>query len=140
MAISANSHPETGGHCYKKCSDLTRANKVRHLTLRIYFLDKSGLSAAKLLTESGQKVVVLEARDRVGGRTFTIRNNNVKYVDLGAAYVGPTQNRILRLSKELGLETYKVNEVEPVLYYRKKVKALLNLQVSVSEQHRNVQT
>ncbi|XP_038658015.1 amine oxidase [flavin-containing] [Scyliorhinus canicula] len=79
----------------------------------------SGLSAAKLLTESGQKVVVLEARDRVGGRTFTIRNNNVKYVDVGGAYVGPTQNRILRLSKELGLQTYKVNEVESVLYYRK---------------------
>ncbi|XP_041067694.1 amine oxidase [flavin-containing] isoform X1 [Carcharodon carcharias] len=79
----------------------------------------SGLSAAKLLTESGQKVVVLEARDRVGGRTFTVRNNNVKYVDLGGAYVGPTQNRILRLSKELGVETYKVNEVERLVYYRK---------------------
>lgn len=78
----------------------------------------SGLSAAKLLKESGQKVVVLEARDRVGGRTFTIRNSNVKYVDLGGAYVGPTQNRILRLSKELGLETYKVNEVEQIVYYR----------------------
>lgn len=79
----------------------------------------SGLSAAKLLTESGQKVVVLEARDRVGGRTFTTRNNNVKYVDLGGAYVGPTQNRILRLSKEMGLETYKVNEVEHLVYYVK---------------------
>ncbi|XP_067896769.1 amine oxidase [flavin-containing] isoform X1 [Heterodontus francisci] len=79
----------------------------------------SGLSAAKLLTESGQKVVVLEARDRVGGRTFTTRNNNVKYVDLGGAYVGPTQNRILRLSKEMGLETYKVNEVERLVYYKK---------------------
>lgn len=32
-----------------------------------------GLSAAKLLYEFGLNVVVLEARDRVGGRTFTIR-------------------------------------------------------------------
>uniref|UniRef100_A0A4W3I8T2 Amine oxidase n=1 Tax=Callorhinchus milii TaxID=7868 RepID=A0A4W3I8T2_CALMI len=78
-----------------------------------------GLSAAKLLVESGQKVVVLEARDRVGGRTYTTRNQNVKYVDLGGAYVGPTQNRILRISKELGLETYKVNEVEHLVYYVK---------------------
>ncbi|XP_053313441.1 amine oxidase [flavin-containing] A-like [Spea bombifrons] len=69
----------------------------------------SGLSAAKLLAESGLSVVVLEARDRVGGRTHTIHNKQVKYVDLGGSYVGPTQNRILRMAKELGVQTYKVN-------------------------------
>uniref|UniRef100_UPI0010A0B4D7 amine oxidase [flavin-containing] B-like n=1 Tax=Podarcis muralis TaxID=64176 RepID=UPI0010A0B4D7 len=79
----------------------------------------SGLSAAKLLFDSGLSVVVLEARDRVGGRTFTVRNKHVKYVDLGGAYVGPTQNRVLRLSKELGLETYKVNEVEHLIHHVK---------------------
>ncbi|KAF7250937.1 Amine oxidase [flavin-containing] B [Varanus komodoensis] len=77
----------------------------------------SSLSAAKLLFDSGLNVVVLEARDRVGGRTFTVRNKQVKYVDLGGAYVGPTQNRILRLSKELGLDTYKVNEVEHLIHH-----------------------
>lgn len=35
-----------------------------------YFL---GLSAAKLLTEKGQNVLVLEARDRIGGRTLTAK-------------------------------------------------------------------
>ncbi|XP_070606626.1 amine oxidase [flavin-containing] A-like [Erythrolamprus reginae] len=77
----------------------------------------SGLSAAKLLFESGLNVVVLEARDRVGGRTFTIRNQQVKYVDVGGSYVGPTQNRILRLAKELGVETYKVNVREATLLH-----------------------
>lgn len=68
----------------------------------------SGLSAAKLLSESGLNVIVLEAQNRVGGRTHTIRNKEVQYVDVGGAYVGPTQNRLLRMAKELGVETYKV--------------------------------
>uniref|UniRef100_A0A4X1VKU0 Amine oxidase n=2 Tax=Sus scrofa TaxID=9823 RepID=A0A4X1VKU0_PIG len=80
---------------------------------------RCGMAAAKLLHDSGLSVIVLEARDRVGGRTYTVRNQQVKYVDLGGSYVGPTQNRILRLSKELGLETYKVNEVERLIHYVK---------------------
>ena len=42
------------------------------------------------------------------GRTNTLEDPKFKYVDLGGAYVGPTQNRILRVAKELGTETYKV--------------------------------
>ncbi|XP_048095168.1 LOW QUALITY PROTEIN: amine oxidase [flavin-containing] [Alosa alosa] len=79
----------------------------------------SGLSAAKLLTEEGLSPVVLEARDRVGGRTFTERNKETKWVDLGGAYIGPTQNRILRLAKEYGIKTYKVNEKENLAHYVK---------------------
>lgn len=77
----------------------------------------SGLSAAKLLRESGLKPVVLEARDRVGGRTFTVRNKETTCVDLGGAYIGPTQNRILRLAKEYNVKTYKVNEEESLVHY-----------------------
>nr|XP_021482936.1 amine oxidase [flavin-containing] A [Meriones unguiculatus] len=79
----------------------------------------SGLAAAKLLSEYKINVLVLEARDRVGGRTHTVRNEHVKWVDVGGAYVGPTQNRILRLSKELGIETYKVNVSERLVQYVK---------------------
>uniref|UniRef100_A0A8C9SS40 Amine oxidase n=1 Tax=Scleropages formosus TaxID=113540 RepID=A0A8C9SS40_SCLFO len=79
----------------------------------------SGLCAAKLLVESGLNPVVLEARNRVGGRTFTVQNKETKYVDLGGAYVGPTQNRILRIAKEFGVETYKVNEKENLVHYVK---------------------
>ncbi|KAL3969464.1 antigen [Sarotherodon galilaeus] len=77
----------------------------------------SGLSAAKLLKASGLDPVVLEARDRVGGRTFTVQNKEAKWVDLGGAYIGPTQNRILRLAKEYGIKTYKVNEQENLVHY-----------------------
>ncbi|KAJ7383789.1 hypothetical protein OS493_026323 [Desmophyllum pertusum] len=69
----------------------------------------SGLCAAKLLAlEHGISVTVLEARNRVGGRTNTLEDPKFKYTDLGGAYVGPTQNRILRVAKELGVQTYKV--------------------------------
>uniref|UniRef100_A0A6I8RBQ0 Amine oxidase n=1 Tax=Xenopus tropicalis TaxID=8364 RepID=A0A6I8RBQ0_XENTR len=79
----------------------------------------SGLTAAKLLVESGLNVIVLEARDRVGGRTHTIRKKEVQYVDVGGAYVGPTQNRILRVAKELGIKTYKVNISQRFIHHVK---------------------
>ncbi|EMP31495.1 Amine oxidase [flavin-containing] A, partial [Chelonia mydas] len=47
------------------------------------------------------------------------QNKQVNYVDVGGAYIGPTQNRILRLSKELGIETYKVNIKERLIHYVK---------------------
>ncbi|KAG7241350.1 hypothetical protein INR49_025716 [Caranx melampygus] len=51
---------------------------------------KGRLSAAKLLKAQGLSPVVLEARDRVGGRTFTVRNKETKWVDLGGAYIKHT--------------------------------------------------
>ena len=69
----------------------------------------SGLSAARLLTAQGLNVVILEARDRVGGRTYTVRDPLFNYTDLGGAYVGPTQRRVIRLARQLGLKFYKVN-------------------------------
>ncbi|KAF3812752.1 hypothetical protein GH733_019115 [Mirounga leonina] len=93
---------------------MLECNSARPRTLR-----GERLSAAKLLAEHDVNVLVLEARDRVGGRTYTVRNEHVDYVDVGGAYVGPTQNRILRLSKELGLETYKVNVNERLVQYVK---------------------
>ncbi|GFY62167.1 amine oxidase B [Trichonephila inaurata madagascariensis] len=78
----------------------------------------SGLSAAKWLHEAGISVICLEARDRVGGRTLTKRDPKVGYVDIGGAYVGPTQDRLLRMAKEFGIENYKVNEVEDLLHYK----------------------
>ncbi|PWA13769.1 hypothetical protein CCH79_00017135 [Gambusia affinis] len=84
---------------------------------RMKVVYRTSLSAAKLLKASGLNPVVLEARNRVGGRTFTVRNKETKWVDLGGAYIGPTQNRILRLAKEYGIKTYKVNEQEHLVHY-----------------------
>lgn len=61
----------------------------------------SGLYTAQLLQNVGTKVLVVEARDRPGGRTFT-----EKGIDLGGQWVGSSHKRVLNLLKKFGLETY----------------------------------
>ena len=65
----------------------------------------SGLAAARRVQERGQSVCVLEARDRVGGRTWT-RDFQGRRVDVGGQWIGPTQDRIAELAKELAVETF----------------------------------
>jgi len=75
-----------------------------------------GLSAAWKLHQENVKVVVLEARDRVGGRTLTEAVNDDVSTDAGGAYIGPTQNRVFRMVRDLGLKTYKVLDVGKIVY------------------------
>jgi monoamine oxidase len=65
----------------------------------------SGLMAARTLVAQGRSVIVLEASDRVGGRTRTMKLGRSTF-DLGAQWLGPTQHRMLALAKELGFRTY----------------------------------
>jgi monoamine oxidase len=66
----------------------------------------AGLTAARRLTAAGRSVVVLEARDRVGGRTLNHEVANGVVTEMGAEFVGPTQDRILTLAKEVGVDTF----------------------------------
>ena len=66
----------------------------------------AGLSAARRLEAAGLSVAVLEARDRVGGRTVNEPIGEGKVVELGGQWVGPGQEQILGLIEELGLATF----------------------------------
>jgi monoamine oxidase len=65
----------------------------------------SGLVAAHRLAQAGKRVLVLEARDRVGGRVYTAPLSSGAPVDLGGQWIGPTHRRIARLAADLGVET-----------------------------------
>jgi monoamine oxidase len=67
----------------------------------------AGLTAARDLVKNGHSVVVLEARDRVGGRTLNHALGDGQVVEAGGEFVGPTQDRVLALAKSLGVGTYK---------------------------------
>ncbi|MGZ4426904.1 MAG: flavin monoamine oxidase family protein [Nocardioidaceae bacterium] len=67
----------------------------------------AGLVTASRVAARGRSVLVLEARDRVGGRVLNHPLRNGAVVESGGAFVGPTQDHILRLAKELGVATFK---------------------------------
>lgn len=66
----------------------------------------AGLRAATRLQEAGLSVHVLEARERVGGKTWTITTHDTT-VDIGGQWIGPTQDRVLSLVQDLGLELFE---------------------------------
>ena len=66
----------------------------------------AGLSAARRLHAQGVDTLVLEARDRVGGRTERGTTEDGTPIELGGQWIGPTQNRMYELVSELDLHTF----------------------------------
>ncbi|GAA5199285.1 NAD(P)/FAD-dependent oxidoreductase [Microbacterium jejuense] len=83
----------------------------------------AGLSAARLLVDAGRRVVVLEARDRIGGRVHTDRTGGVA-TDLGASWIhGVVGSPVAAAADALGLRTVEFTvggyqpDSRPIAYY-----------------------
>ncbi len=81
----------------------------------------AGLTAARDLAAAGRSVLVLEARDRVGGRVVSQDIGDGKVVEMGGQWAGPTQDRVLGLAAELDIATFPTYDTgQKVLHFNGK--------------------
>ncbi len=78
----------------------------------------SGLNAARSVQAAGHSVIVLEARDRVGGRTLNHDLGGGKVIEVGGQWIGPTQDRLAALARDMGVATFKTYNDGNYLYYQ----------------------
>ena len=79
----------------------------------------AGLTAALALQDAGRSVRVLEARDRVGGRTLNVDLGEGEVVEAGGQWVGPQQTALLALATRLQVPTFPTHvEGENLLAWR----------------------
>ena len=81
----------------------------------------SGLAAAWSLAGNGRSVIVLEARDRVGGRAWTQKFVGGGFVDNGGQWIGPGMTRILALAQTTEVKTFPTfGEGNTIISYKGK--------------------
>lgn len=86
-------------------------HSAQHVDVVVVGAGLSGLNAAYQIQQAGFSCAVLEARNRVGGKTWSVDvTDQGKFVDVGAAWINDTnQSEVFALAKSLGLETVVQN-------------------------------
>jgi monoamine oxidase len=94
-----------------------RRRSARQADVVVIGAGLAGLTAARELARDDRSVVLLEARHRVGGRVLNKPLGGGEESEAGGTFAGPTQNHILGLATELGIDTFPTfNEGENVYY------------------------
>jgi len=66
----------------------------------------AGLTAAREVDRKGHSAIVIEARDRVGGRALNADIGDGEITERGATFIGPTQDRVIALARKLKVATF----------------------------------
>jgi monoamine oxidase len=95
---------------------VARASSSRSVDVVVVGAGLAGLSAARKIAAKGHSVAVLEARDRVGGRTFDHHLGHGRVAEMGGQWAGPGQDKVLALAKELGIKTFETYSNGDAIY------------------------
>jgi len=79
---------------------------IRDADLVVVGAGLAGLSAAREAVAAGSSVVIVEARERVGGRVLNADIGDGNVVEVGAQWIGPTQDRLAAVARELAVDTF----------------------------------
>src|SRR5439155_10257795 len=90
---------------------------VRYADVIVVGAGLAGLTAARTVVNAGRSVIVLEARDRVGGRVLNHALANGAYTELGGMFIGPTQDHIQALAAAVGVGTFPTYNTGNNVFY-----------------------
>ncbi|KAJ1036289.1 hypothetical protein NDA18_000154 [Ustilago nuda] len=112
-----------GSSAYDSANTTITARSISHKLSKTGGIDViivgaglAGLIAADELTRAGLNVKVLEANDRVGGRTFDRRLEDGNAIEMGGQWIAPRQTEILQLIQQLGLDTHNTFDEGKSIY------------------------
>jgi monoamine oxidase len=97
----------TGSQSSAPTSAPTSGRRTNEADVVVIGAGLAGLTAARELVAAGLSVAVLEARDRVGGRLLNHDLGDGQVTEIGGQFVGPTQDHILALAKDVGVAAYR---------------------------------
>jgi monoamine oxidase len=107
VGLAACSASTTGPSASASASASESSETTHQVDFAIVGAGFAGLTAARELVAKGHSVVVLEARDRVGGRVLNHPISEGKITEVGGEYIGPTMDRLSALAEAVGVDTFK---------------------------------
>ncbi|HEX8086263.1 MAG TPA: FAD-dependent oxidoreductase [Solirubrobacteraceae bacterium] len=110
--------PGEAGAAAKRRRRRTRRPRAKRADVVVVGAGLSGLQAALDVVAAGRSVYVVEARDRVGGRTLNHDLGGGKVIEIGGQWVGPTQDRLLKLAESVDVKTYETYNEGDYVYHR----------------------